>query len=94
MFNGEIIFHLKKIGTEKHMQTSGFFIDMNTYILTKSRNFKTFLKENYAVALDSCLKNFEHGIEHVLIVLLWSLHALDIPKIYTRFTEYLAIISK
>ena len=30
------------------------FIDMNTYILTEGRNFKTFLKENYAVDLDSC----------------------------------------
>ena len=27
---------------------------MNTYKLTEGRNFKTFLKENYAVALDSC----------------------------------------
>ena len=30
------------------------FIDLNTYILTEDRNFKTFLKENYAIALDSC----------------------------------------
>ena len=31
------------------------FTDMNTYILTEGgRSFKTFLKENYAVALDSC----------------------------------------
>ena len=29
------------------------FIDMNTYILTEWRNFKTFLKENYPIALDS-----------------------------------------
>ena len=27
---------------------------MNTYILTEGRNFKTFLKESYAIALDSC----------------------------------------
>ena len=27
---------------------------MNTYILTEGRNFKIFLKENYAIALDSC----------------------------------------
>ena len=25
MFNGEIIFHLKRIGSEKHMWTSGFY---------------------------------------------------------------------
>ena len=30
------------------------FIDMNTYILTGGRSFKTLLKENYAIALDSC----------------------------------------
>ena len=29
------------------------FIDMNTYILAEGRNFKTFLKKSYAVALDS-----------------------------------------
>ena len=44
------------------------FIGTNTYILTEGRNFKTFLKENYASALDSCYmftkKNVEHGIEH------------------------------
>ena len=27
---------------------------MNTNILTEGRNFKTFLKENDAIALDSC----------------------------------------
>ena len=40
------------------------FVDMDTYILTENRNFKTFLKENYAIALDSCYlftkKLFEH----------------------------------
>ena len=25
MLNGEIVFHLKRIGTEKHMRTSGFY---------------------------------------------------------------------
>ena len=35
------------------------------YVLTEDRNFNTFLKENYAIALDSCCvtkKNVEHGI--------------------------------
>ena len=49
------------------MWTSGFYI--NTYILSEDRNFRTFLKENYAIALDSSvatylLKNVKHGIEH------------------------------
>ena len=30
------------------------FIDMNRYILTEGSNFKTFLKDNYAVALEDC----------------------------------------
>ena len=29
-------------------------IGMNTNILAEGRNFKTFLKENNAIALDSC----------------------------------------
>ena len=40
------------------------FIDMDTYILTEGRNFKTFLKENESVALDSCYFFIEHGIEN------------------------------
>ena len=40
------------------------------YILTEGgRSFKTLLKENHAVALDSCYlftKNVKHGIEHDL----------------------------
>ena len=42
---------------------------MIMYILTEGRNFKTFLKENYAIALDSCYlliycKYVEYRIEH------------------------------
>ena len=51
MFNGEIKFHLKSIATEKHLETSGIFIDMNTNILARGRNFKTFLRENCEIAL-------------------------------------------
>ena len=45
------------------------FIDMNTYILTKGRNFKTFLKENYAIALDSCYLFFKKMLNMELMVL-------------------------
>ena len=51
------------------------FIGMNMYTLTKGRNFKTFLRENYAVARGSCylftkktLLNMELNI--ILIVLM------------------------
>ena len=50
------------------------FIDMSTYILTEGMNFKTFLKKNYAFALDNCylstkkLLNME--LNMILIVLM------------------------
>ena len=34
------------------------FIDMNTFIFTEDKNFKTFLKENYAAALGSCYARY------------------------------------
>ena len=41
---------------------------MSIYTLTEAgRSFKTFLKENYAIALDSCYlftKSVQQGIEH------------------------------
>ena len=43
------------------------FIVTNLYTLTEGCNFKTPLKENYAIALDSCCmfikKNVEHEVE-------------------------------
>ena len=42
------------------------FSDMKTYTEV-GMSFKTFLKENYAIALDSCYlftKNVKHEIEH------------------------------
>ena len=48
--------NLKKILSALKLPSCGIVvsIDMNMYILTESRNFKTLLKENYAIALDSC----------------------------------------
>ena len=47
---------------------------MNSYTLTKGRDFKTFLRENYAIALDSCYlftKNMlTMGLDMILIVLM------------------------
>ena len=34
------------------------FIDMNTFVFTEDRNFKTFLKENYATASGSCYARY------------------------------------
>ena len=35
MFNGEIIFHLKRVCTEKHMWTSGFYRYEQVYTYRK-----------------------------------------------------------
>ena len=44
------IFHIGQTLKEAHV----VFTDMNRYILTEGRNFKTFLKANYAIVLYSC----------------------------------------
>ena len=50
------------------------FIDMNTYILTEGGNFKTFFKENYAIALERCYlftkKMLNMELKMILIVLM------------------------
>ena len=88
MFNAEIIFNLKRVGIEKHMWTSSCF----RYELADGRNFKTFLKENYAVALDSCdwftklRKNVDHGTEHdVLIIPMDFTYTRHYCRLYSRF---------
>ena len=37
-----------------HITFMVIFIEMNTYILTEGRNFKTFVKKNYGIAFYSC----------------------------------------
>ena len=59
------------------------------YILKEGRDFKTFLKENYAIVSDSCYlliyyKYIEHGIEHD-IECLQNLHTLNIPELSADF---------
>ena len=47
---------------------------MNTYLLIEGTNFKAFLKENYAIALDSCYLFTNHILNRemkmILIVLM------------------------
>ena len=43
---------------------TGVFININTYILTEGTNLKTFLKENYPIALDSCKLHINENVEH------------------------------
>ena len=52
------------------------FVDMNTYILTIGRNFKTFLKENYVIALGSCYLS----TKKMLTVELNSVYRFRIPS--------------
>ena len=67
---------------------------MNMYILTEGRTFKTFLKENDAISLDSCYlftkNNVEHGFEHDTDSA-YGVYTSDIPELYSRFDEYLVI---
>ena len=43
---------------------------MKPYILTEGRNFKTFLKENYAIALDSSYLLTENMLNMELSIIL------------------------
>ena len=68
---------------------------MNMYILTEGRNFETFSKVNYAIALDSCYlstkKILNTELNMILIVLIRFAYILNIPELYSTFNEYLAI---
>ena len=52
------------------MWTNSFYIYEHVYTHRGGRSFKTFLKENYTIALESqavvtyLLRNVKHGIEH------------------------------
>ena len=65
---------------------------MNTYILIEGggKSFQTFLKENYAITLDSWL--FTKNMELTMILIVF-MENLQISKIYRRFDEFLAILA-
>ena len=72
------------------------FIDMNTYIVTEGRSFKAFLKENYAVVWESCYLFTKKMLNMELNMIFIDsagvcVYTLDIPEIYSRFDEYLAV---
>ena len=68
------------------------FIDMNNYTFIEGRNFKTFLKENYAIVLHSCyiftkkMLNMELNMmlivpmEFAYIIHSWTLHFTTATK--------------
>ena len=49
------------------------FIDMNAYILAEDRNFKTFLKKDYAVALNCCYMSTKKMLNMELNIMLMLL---------------------
>ena len=51
-----------------------------TYILTEGRNFKTFLKENCAIAFDSCYLFTKEILNMELNIVLIRLKARSIPR--------------
>ena len=68
MFNGEIIFRGQVLKSTSELV---IFIDMNTYIITKGKKFKTFLKkimQSLWTVVTYLRKNNEHGIEHVPLI--------------------------
>ena len=78
---------------------------MNTFLLTGGRNFKTFLKENYAIALQLRFLRtvfskkrtvfsktmLDMELNMMLIVLMKFAYVVGIPKLHSRFNDYLAI---
>ena len=46
------------------------FIKMNTYILTEGRDFRAFLKDNYAITLNNCYLFTKKMLNMMLIVLI------------------------
>ena len=67
---------------------------MSNHILTEDSNFKRFLKENYAIAVDMLhvyWKNNENGTEYGVDKANGVWHILDIPELYNRLNEYLAL---
>ena len=71
------------------------FTDMNTDI-TEDRNFKTFLKENYATAWDNCyifIKKKLNMVLNKMLIVLMECDTLVIPELYSRFNECLAIFA-
>ena len=62
------------------------FIDINTYILTEGTNSKIFLKENYAIALDSCYFLTKKMLNMELNMILIVLIGVCIHHIFLNFT--------
>ena len=61
------------------------FIDMNTYILTEGRNFKTFLKENDATSLDCCYL-FTKKVLNMELNMMFSAYGVYIHYAFLKFT--------
>ena len=78
--------------TKNYLCGLGLFNDMNTYILIEAgRSFKTFLKENYAIALDSFFLFTKKMLNMELLnMILIFMETLDTPEIYSRFDECFA----
>lgn len=67
---------------------------MSNHILTEDMNFKRFLKEKYAIAVDMLhvyWQNNENGTEHGLDKANGVWNTSDIPVLYNRLNEYLAL---
>ena len=71
------------------------FIDINTDIPTEGRNFKTLSKK--VIQLFRTVATYQLkktlNMELDLLLVLVSLHRLDIPELYNIFSKYFAVES-
>ena len=63
-----------------------FFIDMNTYVSTRGRNFKSFLKETYEIALDSCYLLTNKMLNMELNMIIYCAYGVCIHETFLNFT--------
>ena len=90
-----MIFHLRKIGTEKHIWTSGFYEYEHIYTYQRQEFQIIFQKKNHVIPLDSCYLFTKRMLKMELNMMfwkcMWSLHTLGILERNSIFDEYLAI---
>ena len=83
--NGEIMFRFKRIGIPKITFGLVVSINMNTYVLERKLCHCFVGQSLFTKKIFSMERNI------MFWSCLWSLHTLEIPAIYSRFNEHLAV---
>ena len=85
---------IQKILLALKLPLCGLLIRTRIEFIERDRSFKTFLNENYAIALGSCfLFTKKKKMLNMELLNMISIVFMEtgIPEIYSRFDEYLAI---